>query len=183
MQIQTELLLRELLDLTENSIHSVKKFKSLSPFQLNYKKSPTEWSILECIEHLNLYGDFYLPEMEKQILASKACTKSYVFKSGLIGNYFANLMKANNGKIKKMKSPSDKNPLNSTLTLLTLDRFLKQQELLKLLLDQAKSIDLVKTKTSISLSKFIKLRLGDTFRFYVFHIERHILQSERAAEY
>ena len=78
-----------------------------------------------------------------------------------------------------MKSPKDKNPSHSTLTRLTIDRFLKQQELLQSLLLQSKRVDLQRTKTAISLSKLIRLRLGDTFRFFVYHIERHVLQAER----
>lgn len=181
MQISNNILIEELLNLTESSIQSVKKFKELPLDQLNFKKSSNEWSILECIEHLNLYGDFYLPEIEKQILANKNKTEPSIFKSGIIGNYFAGLMKVKNGEIKKMKTPKDKNPLNTELTITTLDRFLKQQELLKSLLYRAKTIDLGKVKTAISLTNIVKLKLGDTFRFYVYHIERHIIQAERAA--
>jgi len=179
MQVSNNLLIEELLSLTENSIQSVKKFKDLSVNQLNFKKSPDEWSILECIEHLNLYGDFYLPEIEKQILANKNINEATIFKSGIIGNYFAGLMKVKNGEIKKMKTPKDKNPLNAELTPTTLHRFLRQQELLKILLQRAKTIDLGKIKTAISLTSILKLKLGDTFRFYVYHIERHIIQAER----
>ena len=81
-----------------------------------------------------------------------------------------------------MKSSKDKNPANSELTITVIERFLKQQELLKSLLIQAKSADLTKIKTAISLSKFIQLRLGDTFWFFVYHIERHIFQAERILE-
>ena len=35
-----------------------------------------------------------------------------------------------------------------------------------------------KTKTAISISKLMKLRLGDTFRFVTAHNERHLLQAE-----
>jgi hypothetical protein len=128
---------------------------------------------------LNLYGNFYLPEIEQQILAQKNITQSTVFRSGLIGNYFANLMQVKDGKVKKMKSPKDKNPCNSVLATTTLDRFLKQQERLITLLVQAQNIDLTKTKTAISLTPLIRLRLGDTFRFLIYHIERHVLQAER----
>ena len=70
MQIRTSLLIEELLSLTEKSIRSVKVFKELDVKQLNFKKSMEEWSILECIEHLNLYGDYYLPEIQKRMLES-----------------------------------------------------------------------------------------------------------------
>jgi len=179
MQTDSNTLIEELLAITERATNAVKKFKELTPQQLNHRISVDKWSILQCIEHLNLYGAFYLPEIEKQVLANKGVAKSSQFKSGIIGNYFANLMKARNGNIiKKMKSPKDKTPTSSELTITTVERFLKQQELLKSLLVQARSIDLTKTKVPISLTKFIRLRLGDTFRFFIYHIERHISQAE-----
>jgi hypothetical protein len=179
MQINKKQLLEDLLNRTEVATNTVKQFKGLSTEQLNFRASDQEWSILECIEHLNLYGDFYLPEIEKQILAQSKTLKSKIFKSGLIGNYFANLMQVNNGKVRKMKSPKDKNPVNSRLNIVTIDRFLKQQEMLKSLLQQARYVDLTKTKTAISLTPLIRLRLGDTFRFFVYHIERHIWQASK----
>lgn len=179
MQIRKEQLIEELLSITENAANAARQFKKFDTALLNFKKTSDSWSILECIEHLNLYGDFYLPEMEKQILANKNSYASEHFRSGIIGNYFANLMKEKNGKIKKMKTPKDKNPANSELSITTIDRFLKQLDLLKSLLGQARGVDLTKVKTPISLTKHIKLRLGDTFRFYVYHIERHILQTGR----
>ncbi|HOX83266.1 MAG TPA: DinB family protein [Chryseolinea sp.] len=182
MQIESNQLIEDLLSRTEGASKAVRKFRELSMDQLHFKRSAEEWSILECIEHLNLYGDYYLVEIEKQILAQKSKTKSTTFKSGLIGNYFANLMLVKNGKLTRMKSPKDKNPSHSKLTITTIDRFLKQQERLKSLLIQARSIDLTKTKTAISLTKYITLRLGDTFRFFIYHIERHIIQAERVLE-
>jgi hypothetical protein len=179
MQQDSNELINDLLILTENSTTLVRTFKDLTLEQLNFRKNIDQWSILQCLEHLNLYGDFYLPEIEKQILANTNTPHRAMFKSGLIGNYFANLMKVQNGKIKKMKSPKDKAPSPSALTVTTVDRFLKQQERLKVLLNQARTIDLVRTKVPISLTTYIRLRLGDTFRFFIYHIERHVLQAER----
>ncbi|MEO8855264.1 MAG: DinB family protein [Ginsengibacter sp.] len=179
MKAKQGILIEELLHITRHAITSAEAFKELSEKDLNFKKDPGQWSILECLEHLNLYGDFYLPEMEKQLLQGPPSNRDRVFKSGIIGNYFANLMKIDHGKIKKMKSPKDKNPINSKLSVLVIDRFLKQAEKLILLLNMAGKVDLTKTKASISLTKLIKLRMGDTFRFYVYHIDRHILQAQK----
>lgn len=182
MQIRKDLLIEELLLITENAAATAKKFKELDNTRLNFKKDPASWSILECVEHLNRYGDFYLPEMEKKILENKNKHSSGLFHSGILGNYFAKLMKGKNGKIKKMKTPGNKNPAGSSLSITTIDRFLKQLDLLKALLNQARGVDLTKVTCAISLTRFIKLRLGDTFRFYVYHIERHMLQAERVRE-
>lgn len=124
------------------------------------------------------YGDFYLPAIERAILSGDSVHASPVFTSGLIGDYFANLMRVKNGKIVRMKTPASKNPLGSELSVTTIDRFLKQQEMLRSLLERSRHVDLMKTKVPISLAKFIRLRLGDTFRFFVYHIERHIWQAE-----
>jgi hypothetical protein len=179
MQTEARALLEEMVQITEACTVAVKQFRTLPGAQLNYRTGPESWSILECIEHLNLYGDFYLPEMEKQILAQKHDTPGTVFKSGIIGNYFAELMQARNGKIKKMKSPKDKNPVHSHLTVTTIERFIKQQERLLNILRLAGSVDLARTRTAISITRLVKLRLGDSFRFFVYHIERHVAQAQR----
>lgn len=182
MKFNREELINDLLAMTERSSRQVLEFKNLSVEELNYKENPTKWSILECIEHLNLYGDFYLPEIERRMLSQATSPGQGVFRSGWIGNYFARLMQVNNGKIKKMKSPRDKNPANSALSVTTLDRFLKQQERLKTLLEQARKVDLTRTRCSISISPLIKLRLGDTFRFFTYHIDRHVIQARKVRE-
>jgi hypothetical protein len=179
MKISRKELIEDLLHLADDATVRVSAFRTLSPDQLNFKPDPTRWSILECIEHLNLYGEFYLPEIERRILAAKPASAATTFSSGLLGNYFANLMKVTNGKIKKMQSPKDKNPAGSSLTSTTIERFLKQQEWLRSLLTQAQHVDLTNTKASISLTSFVKLRLGDTFRFFIYHIDRHVTQAQR----
>ena len=181
MQIENNKLIDDLLRRMEICKRTVKEFESLPINKLQFKNGE-RWSALECLEHLNLYGDFYLVEIEKRIITTPRKNVSTKFKSGILGNYFANLMEVKDGKITKMKSPKDKNPSRSSLSITTISRFLKQQERLVTLLNQCRSIDLSKTRAAISLTNLIKLRLGDTLRFYCYHIERHVLQAQRALE-
>ena len=179
MEIENNILIDDLLRRVEECTEKAKTFERLDDKQLQHKNG-TRWSILECLEHLNRYGDYYLVEIEKQVIAHRGKKATLVFRSGVVGNYFANLMEVKKGKITKMKSPRDKNPAGSNLTVTTVSRFLKQQEQLVTLLNQSRNIDLTKVKTGISISRLIKLRLGDTLRFFTYHIERHVLQAERA---
>ena len=179
MEIEQNALIDELTALTEEAIAAAYNFRLLPERTLNFKKSAPEWSILECLEHLNLYGDYYLPEIQKRLLSTEFHVGKEVFKSGIIGNYFANLIKVKNGKVKKMRTTKDKDPNNSKLTITTIDRFLGQLESLKVLLNQSRSVHLTRIKTNISLTRFIKLKLGDTLRFVVYHNERHVLQALR----
>jgi hypothetical protein len=181
MQIENNQLIDNLLRRMENCKRTVKEFEILPLNRLQFKNGE-RWSALECLEHLNLYGDFYLVEIEKRIIINPRKNISTKYKSGILGNYFAYLMEVKDGKITKLKSPKDKNPTNSQLSITTINRFLKQHEHLVNLLNQCRSIDLTKTKAAISLTNLIKLRLGDTLRFYCYHIERHVLQAEHALE-
>ena len=87
------------------------------------------------------------------------------------------MIKASNTK--KIKATKQMDSTGSDLNISTINQFIKQLEWLDSLLIKAENADLTKVKTSISLTKLIKLRLGDTLRFLVYHNERHILQAKR----
>ena len=63
-------LIEELIQLTQKNLNEVQAFKELPMELLNQKPNAKSWSILECIEHLNRYGDFYIPEI-KNLVCSK----------------------------------------------------------------------------------------------------------------
>ncbi len=175
--MKTKILYTQLENTIQNHINFAEELKIIPIDKLNHKNTTESWSILECIEHLCLYGDYYLPEIEVRISKSKYSSDEN-FKSGILGNYFAKSMLPKE-KIKKMKTFKDKNPVGSKLDKDTLDRFIAQQQKMIELLNKSKKISLNKTKTSISISKFIKLRLGDTFQFVINHDIRHIIQVEK----
>lgn len=58
------------------------------------------------------------------------------------------------------------NPLDTKLDSVTLDIFLKQLHQALTMLEESKAVSLNKTKVSISISKHLKLKLGDTFLFF-----------------
>lgn len=181
MKVTSKNLIQELVERTQQNIKEAEKFYLLTIEKLNKRNTPDSWSILECLEHLNLYGDFYLPEIESRILASN--TKSApTFTSGFLGNYFAKSM-APKEKLNTMKTFKDKNPIHKNLDKSHIDRFIQQQKKTLVLLNLAKEKNLNKIKTSVSISKWIKLRLGDTFRILIYHNERHIVQANKIMHY
>ena len=175
--MNAEKLINELSELTQNNKKAVENFKKLTDIQLNFKPAPDSWSILECIEHLNRYGNFYLPEISKS-LEKSTYKKSEIFKSGFLGNYFAKSMLPKE-KLNKMKTFKSMNPNNSDLNRSVLDTFINQQETTLQLLKKAKHTNLTKIKTGISITKWLKIRLGDTFRVLIYHNVRHIQQAEK----
>jgi len=175
--MESAILLEELITMTKNNSDEVEKLALLSFDKLNYKPNTETWSILECIEHLNKYGRFYIPEIREKINPSKHQSENR-FKSGVLGSYFAKSMLPKE-ELNKMKTFKSMNPNNSKLDTAVLSEFRTQQNEILQLLETAKKVSLTKTKTSISISKLIKLRLGDTFRVVIYHNLRHIVQAKK----
>ena len=67
MKFNSQQLLKELREQTLSFIKRAEELQLESFEKLNWKENPTSWSVLECLEHLNLYGDFYIPELHKQL--------------------------------------------------------------------------------------------------------------------
>ncbi len=175
MIFNKEELLNELSELTNSHIQYVVRLREENKENLQYKLNDKSWSVVECIEHLNLYAEFYNKEITRRIGRSSYPT-SDVFKSGKLGNKFAMDMLPDE-QMKKMNTFKSKNPIYSKLdSENVLSRFLNLQKELLDLIEKARTKNLTKTKTSITLP-LLKFRLGDTFRFVIYHNERHIVQA------
>lgn len=176
MKLNSKILLQDLKAQTEKHISTIRQFQEFSDEQLNFRKSENSWTILECIEHLKKYADYYYPLMQTNIQESNTHSKE-IFSTGILGNYFANSMLVTK-KTKKMKTPKDKNPLGEQLSRENISYFLQQQDFLLDILEKAENVNLEKVKIPISIAKLIKLKLGDTLRFVIYHNERHIIQAQ-----
>ena len=161
----------------EATIVEVEKLKQLDYSLLTWRENVHSWNILECLEHLNLYGHFYLPQMALKIQESNSDAEPE-FKPSILGNYFSKSMLPN-AKLNKMKTFKDKNPINTKLDIGVIDVFLNQQYQLRQIIQQAQKVSLNKVKIETSISTWIKLKLGDAFQFYVNHILRHLVQIDR----
>ena len=142
---------------------------------------PDKWSIAQILEHLNSYGRIYLPQIDKAISASQSNRDAW-FNSGLLGNYFTNMMKPKNvfEVTNKMKAFKDHRPDNKLNAGKVLDEFVEQQHKLLQLLEMAKLKNLNAIKIPLSITRLVKLKLGDTFRFLIAHEQRHFIQARNS---
>jgi len=132
------------------------------------------WSIVQCLEHLNSYGDYYLPAIQSALNQPEG--KSYkLFKSGWFGRYFTQMMESPSKKYKAFKNHIPAQQLDAEAVI---EKFIRQQEILLNYIHQAERKDL-NVRLPISISKFIRLKLGDVFQFLIAHNERHIQQALR----
>ncbi|MEN9639056.1 MAG: hypothetical protein RLZZ262_924 [Bacteroidota bacterium] len=175
--MQADQLIQTSIEQTQSLIQQAELLQHLDLSALTWKEHETSWSVLECLEHLNRYGDFYLPCITQKIKNASLNTDP-VFKPGLLGNYFANMMLPKE-KLNKMKTFKDKNPLHSKLDPKVIGTFIQQQHQLLELLEKSKTINLNAVKIPTTISSLIKIKLGDTYRFYINHMIRHFQQIDR----
>ena len=83
----------------------------------------------------------------------------------------------------KMSAPADKVPTSSDLTKEVINQFIEYQKQYLEVLNSVETKDLNKIKIKISISKWVKLKLGDALRVTVFHNERHVLQAIKASKF
>jgi uncharacterized damage-inducible protein DinB len=178
MNTPTSALIGTLENQTKALITKAENLLNLNGESLKHRPANGGWNALECIEHLNRYSNFYLPEIRKRITKSPF-PPSANFKPGVLGNYFAKSMEPKEGT-KKMKTFKDKDPIHTHLDKQCIETFIEQQHDMLALLQIARKVDLNRTKTSISITKLITLKLGDTFRFVINHNERHMVQAMAA---
>lgn len=177
-------LIAELEQLVNECIATVSGFREMDAQTLEKRpnSNPTAWNALECLEHLNRYGEFYLPEV-KRVLASKrpvAHPGSQQFKFSWWGNYFLDAVAPKPvDRMNTMNTFKRMNPTGDRVQLEVIDTFLEHQQQWLQLLKKAAAYDLagVRTRTTI---RFVHLRLGDTLRVVINHNKRHVNQALRA---
>jgi hypothetical protein len=65
MTFTTNQLLNDLKKVTQQNQSDLAILALCSTEVLNKRSSPDAWSALECLEHLNIYSNYYIPEMGK----------------------------------------------------------------------------------------------------------------------
>lgn len=177
MPLNTIQLLAELKGLCQDHIQKAKEYKMMNDEALNHRPNTSSWNVLECIEHLNRYAEFYVPEIKSSIGRAKPVPRES-FKPGWLGDYFAKSMYPSS-TMKKIKTFKSKDPIFHQLDKTVIDTFVDYNMQFFALLSEAGRVDIQSAKTAVSISPFIKLRLGDTLRFVVYHQLRHMVQIER----
>jgi hypothetical protein len=145
---------------------------------------PGKWSIAQVLEHLNGYNRFYLDVIEKGLKNNNYPSKQS-YKAGWFGDYFTKMMQPRkDGTIgNKMSAPKAYNFGPDLDVERVLNEFRRGQQQLLALLENARKADLGRIKVPISISKLIKLKLGDVFRFVIAHQLRHFQQINRVKQH
>jgi len=180
-KFKSEDLINSLQNDVRQLVAAVELMKGMDKIKLSYPLTNGKWTAIQALEHLNMYNRFYLPAIETCITQAPAGRSAW-FNSGTLGNYFTNMMKPTDVyEVKnKMKTAKAYNPPAALSADQVISEFVQHQQKITQLLDASRNHDMNAIRIPISVSKFIKLKLGDTFRFIIAHEQRHLIQARNA---
>jgi hypothetical protein len=159
------------------------KLLSLDERTLRQRPAPQQWNALECLEHLSLTYDYYLPQMEEAIHEAPTDTSEETYESTWLGRMSISSMKPKkDGKIPfKMKTFERIKPTTDHRSPQeVINRFINHQQTFEYLTQQAQNVSVNNTKVTTLAGPLVRLRLGDCFRFLLAHTQRHLLQAQQA---
>jgi hypothetical protein len=180
-KFKSEDLISQLQADVRHIIAAAEHLQTADPVKLNYSPGESSWSVAQVLEHLNAYNRYYLPTIEKSVVHISRDTSAW-FIPGFWGNYFTKMMMPKNvfeikNKMKAMKGYSPTNGLNVDAVF---KEFFQHQNRLLHLLDVARRRNLNSIRIPITITKLIRFKLGDTFRFLIAHEQRHMIQARNA---
>ena len=160
----------------EKVIH---EFLDISLEQLNWKSSPDNWSIAQCLEHLVIADSGYFTDL-KNITEGN-------FKMDLWEKYSpftrlcGRLMKdrLQEQVKKKMIAPKKIRPQISDKSLSIIDDYFKNLDTFLTLISNCKNVDIDKTIITSPTIRIVTYSLRDAFTFLLQHERWHINQAIR----
>lgn len=170
--------LKELEGIVEKHIsEAISLFQNQPEAVLNKPSESGGWSIVQCLAHLNSYGNYYLPLVTRKLTVAQEESNGQ-FSGTWLGSYFTKMMQPGPGQ-KKYSAHKSHLPAVGLNALQVVGEFIRQQEDLLLYLRQAQNKNIEKGKIPVSVARIVKLNTGDVFQFLITHNERHMQQAKR----
>ncbi len=155
-----------------------KTFGSLSAEQLNWKPNAESWSVGQCLEHLIITNNAFLPMLEQ--IARGERKNSFWENYSPLTSFFGNLV-VNSLKSDKKKFPAPKmiRPSESAIVPDIIKKFVAQQSEVIQKFEATAHVDWHKVVLTSPFASFITYDLHNGYRVFVEHEKRHFRQAER----
>jgi hypothetical protein len=154
----------------------------LSDAQFNWRPAPGAWSIAECLAHLSVTGQFYLPRIDRSIREAREAgrTGRGPFRYGPLQRFFVRGIEPP-AKL-KFKAPKIFTPMPEHLLSVITPAFMNLQDQLIERLHDARGLHLSRIKLASPVSRLLRISLGQVFPFIAAHERRHLWQARRVRD-
>src|SRR5690349_12014456 len=150
----------------------------LNPEQLNWQPAPGAWSIGQCLEHLCITNEVYLPAISSS-LSGKPASAVPDITPGWFGRWFIRSFIEPSPRTKHARAPKKIVP-GARVEPSVLDRFLRSNQAARELVRHARDYDVNRIRFRNPFIPVIRFTAGTGLEIVSGHERRHLLQAERA---
>jgi hypothetical protein len=152
----------------------------LTEEQLNWQPAPAAWSVGQCLEHLCITNEAYLPAISAA-LQGKLESPVEQITPGWFGGWFIRSFVEPSPDTKRVPAPSKIRP-TARVGLAVLDRFLSGNKSCRELIVRARGKDVNRIRFWNPLVPGIRFTVGTGLQIIESHERRHLLQAERVRD-
>lgn len=160
--------------------HAHRLAEAASPEAWGAEPEPGAWSVAECLQHLNLTSEVYLPPLRKVIDDARRAgrTRRRAHRRDVIGWLFCRLLEP--PARMRVKTPPRFVPRDAQPKDRVLGDFDRLQDELAALLEPADTLDLNGIKVRSPFAAWARYNVYSIFKVIAAHQRRHLWQADRA---
>jgi len=152
----------------------------LNPEQLNWQPRPGAWSVGQCLEHLCISNEVYVPAISASLVGKPVSTVQDI-TVGWFGRWFIRSYIEPSPQTKQARAPKKIAP-RARVEPSVLDRFLRSNQAARELLRQASDHDVNCIRFRNPFIPLLRFTVGTGLEIIPRHERRHLLQAERAKQ-
>jgi hypothetical protein len=147
----------------------------LTDAAFNWKPDAAHWSIAQCLDHLNVTGYLYLPQLTAKIGQSAPSASAQNYRLRWFGKLFVRQLEP---PVKtKFKAPKSFVPAPEKLLDEVVPEFMRLQDVLAQEISAADQVNWARVKVVSPASKLIRINLTEAFAVITAHERRHLYQA------
>ena len=156
----------------------------LSDEQLRWSPGQGRWSIVDCLEHLNVSGGWFTKQMGFGIRQGRErgwTDPGHAFRPRPFDRLYAWILEP---PVRRLKAPAPaaSRPQRQASPAEVVSTFRKLQETIRERLQEAEGLDLRRARARSPFSKHIRFSLGGCFRVALAHERRHLWQARQVRD-
>ena len=154
--------------------------QELTPLQLNWKPSQGAWSVGQCLEHLRVTNEVYLPAITASLQARPLSAVQDI-TPGWFGRWFIRNYIEPSPQSKRARAPKKVAP-GTRIDPHILDLFLTSNQATRELVRRASNYDVNRIRFKNPFIPMLRFTVGTGLEIVSRHQRRHLLQAERVKQ-
>lgn len=150
---------------------------SLTREELNWKPTPDQWSVGQCLEHLCISNEVYCRAISDSLVDRPLATVQEI-TPGWLGRWFIRNYIEPSSQVKRRRAPRKIRP-RPQVELSVLDRFLESNHVARSLVHRTRNYDVNRIRFRNPFVPVIYFTVGTGLDILSKHERRHLLQAER----